>query len=375
MLSYENTALQAVPPPGQPYFRARKAYQSTDPDINLSLDITLQRGILLRGKVTEEGSGEPVVGAEVVFQTGTYLTNTSRERSATVTGPDGTYQFAVLPKPGFLMVVGGSHEYIPRHILSKTDEPRPQGPRYAHAWKFLELNSQSGDQEVALQLRRGETLEFQVRDPQDQPVDSASVISANIRFSDTFPRLWSPSLHGTVHRGRFTLFGVDHDAETGVFFLEPQRKLGATVYLSGKTGRDGPVAVCLEPCGAAHARLVGPDQKPVTKLRNAYDAFITLVATRGWPVLRRAPQHGERSRAEEGSLPNGDPTNYARPPYPDAEGRIRLPVLIPGATYRFYDSSPSRENRDALPVLRKEFGVRAGETLDLGDILIENPPK
>ena len=48
-----------------------------------------------------------------------------------------------------------------------------------------------------------------------------------------------------------------------------------------------------------------------------------------------------------------------------------LPALIPGSTYRIIDQTTARTPDG--PQLRKEFTVKPGETLDLGDILIEKP--
>jgi hypothetical protein len=45
--------------------------------------------------------------------------------------------------------------------------------------------------------------------------------------------------------------------------------------------------------------------------------------------------------------------------------------LIPGATYRIIDRTPFR-GPDG-PQFRKDFTVKPGEILDLGDILIEKP--
>jgi hypothetical protein len=48
-----------------------------------------------------------------------------------------------------------------------------------------------------------------------------------------------------------------------------------------------------------------------------------------------------------------------------------LPVLIPGATYRFTDRAANQGL--ILRRLIREFSVKPGETVDLGDILIEKP--
>ena len=59
-----------------------------------------------------------------------------------------------------------------------------------------------------------------------------------------------------MHDGRFEVHGLDPETEVPVYFLEPKRKLGGVVNLSGKSAAGGPVTVRLEPCGAAKARFV-----------------------------------------------------------------------------------------------------------------------
>ena len=72
-------------------------------------------------------------------------------------------------------------------------------------------------------------------------------------------------------------------------------------------------------------------------------------------------------------MPNVDRMHYWNGPFTDADGRITLPALIPGAWYRISDRS-TMNDRDKGAQVRKDFTVKPGETLDLGDILIEKPP-
>ena len=95
-----------------------------------------------------------------------------------------------------------------------------------------------------------------------------------------------------------------------------------------------------------------------------------MVVTAG-PSFSPANEKAGHILADEGSLAQIDPINYGKGLVTDAEGRITLPVLIPGATYRITDVTTARD--PAGPQLRKEFTVKSGETLDLGDILIEKP--
>jgi hypothetical protein len=63
-----------------------------------------------------------------------------------------------------------------------------------------------------------------------------------------------------------------------------------------------------------------------------------------------------------------DPINYADGPVSDSQGRVVFPALIPGATYQIQDRSDEVGRQE-----RKEFTVKPGETVDLGDIRIEKP--
>ena len=50
-----------------------------------------------------------------------------------------------------------------------------------------------------------------------------------------------------------------------------------------------------------------------------------------------------------------------------------LPVLIPGATYRFIDYTMFVRGQTG-PEIRKEFTIKPGQKLNLGDIRIAKPP-
>jgi hypothetical protein len=274
---------------------------------------------------------------------------------------------------------------------------RAGGPRiHAHAHLGLDLKPGIDTEAIHIALRRGVTVNGHVVGPDGQPVHEAWIISRIVlqpRPSEW--RSWNGRTHVRVREGRFALHGLDPDVETPVHFFDPVRKLGATVNLSGKaialmmiadrTGQvatgatiafpdrttpRGPITIRLEPCGAAVARLVDPDGKPIAGPLPR-DLSLTMVATPG-PPYSRAPDRSGVLFAEETDLNQVDTVNYPSELASDAEGRLTLPVLIPGATYRFVDYSAGRE---AIPQVRKEFTVKPDETTDLGDILIEKPSR
>ena len=127
----------------------------------------------------------------------------------------------------------------------------------------------------------------------------------------------------------------------------------------------------LEPCGAAKARLVNASGNPVAEFPLCPN-FIVMVVTPG-PAFGTTKRNSDEPFADEDNLGRIDRINYAKPVLSDGAGRITLPVLIPGATYRFIDRTTIKPPQIGA-TLRKEFSVKPGETLDLGDIRIENPP-
>ena len=182
-------------------------------------------------------------------------------------------------------------------------------------------------------------------------------------------RMWPPLWIEVARRGHFEVHGLDPETEVPVHFLQPDRKLGATVRVSGKMATQGPVTVRLEPCGLAMARLVGPDGQPVTGQPRGVS--VTMVVTPGPPGRLREVRAGALA-ADEGMLGRVDPVNHGNGWVADAQGRITLPALIPGATYRIIDRT-ARGVGDG-PQIPREFVVGSGEAVELGDVLIQKPP-
>src|SRR5262249_35051551 len=135
--------------------------------------------------------------------------------------------------------------------------------------------------------------------------------------------------------GRFELHGLDPEGSTRISILDPEHEWGTTIEISGRQAGQG-LTIRLQPCGKAKARFVGPDGKPVTKPEAIYE----FVATPGPSVYsRRKPQEQAMLPADADFLANVDRKHYFDDPAADAEGRVSLPGLIPGAIYRISDWS------------------------------------
>ena len=389
-------SVNAYPPRGEPYLVGRKTLEWPKGSIEQSLELALPRGALICGTVAEAGSGRPVAGATVTFVPRGRPQNTLGGTIEATSAADGSFRSGGQPGPGILFVKGPGDDYVLEEVGSRMiQEGQPGGSRvYTNAHVPLELKPGVDTEEIRITLRRGVTVTGRVVGPDGQPAPATRVIGRTVPdpTREVWGR-WIARAHAIARDGRFELPGIDPDAETPVSFLDPERKLGATVNLSSKSiamltlaGRDGriepgatiafakgsmgrgPITVRLEPCGSARARFVGPDGEPVAA-QVPRDFSLSMVITPG-PRSSRAPAEPGALFADETILEQVDPLHYTRELAADAEGRLKLPVLIPGASYRLIDYT----GQPAIgPQVRNEFTVRPGEALDLGDIRVEKP--
>jgi hypothetical protein len=216
-------------------------------------------------------------------------------------------------------------------------------------------------------LKPGKTLRGRVVGPEGQTIDDAVILTRNqIDPSDFGWQGWGFS---HARDGRFELPGFDPEAATPAYFLDADHEWGAAVDLSGKQAGEE-LKIRLQPCGRAKARFVGPTGRPVAgvDIRMYFHLLMTPGAT-----LRIIPADADPLPADEGFPIHFDTRHYQGIPVTGADGFVVLPDLIPGAPYRITDWSTRNDLKSGVQ-LRKEFTVKPGETVDLGNILINKSP-
>jgi hypothetical protein len=286
---------------------------------------------------------------------------------------DGSFQVAVPPGKGYLLVLGPNANYVPKEIGSRMIHwmGQPGGTRhYAHDIIAYDVQAGESSHAVIASLKPGKIVRGRMVGPAGETIEDATIFSrldidpANLIWRGTH------ALH--ARDGRFELYGFDAENATPVYFLNADHQWRAAVELSGKQASED-LTIRLEPCGRAKARFVGPDGKPVGKL-GMFPSLQLLITPGTHSFFKPDPAEQAKLEADAAFMPNIDPSHYQQPnePVTDAEGCITLPDLIPGALYRISDYS-TREDQNKGVQIRKDFTVKPGETLDLGDILIERP--
>ncbi len=280
--------VRAFAPDGRPYLVPEVEFAWTKGAIKKLIEIKLPRGILIRGKVTEEKTGRPLGNASVQYIPARSRDDVMGGWQATVASKDdGSYQIAVPPGKGHLLVFGPDTRLRPRGdrgaIGSTTSQPGGQR-YYAHA--IIPYEAKAGDQphEISASLRAGVTIKGHVEGPDGQTVTNASLLTT-LRIEPTNP-YWRGGYQIPVRDGRFEVHGLAAEASTRIFIFDDDRQWGATVELSGKqAGED--LIVRLQPCGQATARFVGPDGKPAREVSTAF-----RVDRHAWPDSVQPEQAG-----------------------------------------------------------------------------------
>jgi hypothetical protein len=413
------------PPAGVPYLGVERQVTWTKGAARHTLDIALPRGVTIQGRVVESPSGKALSRVRVFYlphtegnpqlRPGLLVGSYWPARS----GDDGAFRLVVPVGPGHLLVnadspdTGADNPDLVTRVVSvgELKGGKPDGElRYYHAVLPVDFQLKDDPKEMKIELRRGVTLRGRVLGPDGKPVQRAVLFGSgevlrpdtrNILFAAppgvTAGGKFSGAQALAVRDGRFELPGCDPDKTHRVYLLDvpgevadgadgrfrvpavplpallkdAKGRLGATVDLSAKQAGGEPVTIRLTSCGSAAARVVDANGKPA---KQPFWLELVLTPARGKAsgesaVLGGPGHFGMGLMAP--AMPGQPRRQWQLTPLePDAEGRLTIPALIPGATYRL--SIITRRNNFEPARYEREFTVESGKTRTLPEIV--TPP-
>ena len=337
---------------GKPYLNATFRVAGDTPAFDpVTYDFALKRGIVLRGKVTDKATGQPVSGFVNVytFEDNPHIDEFPGYRSSYpphVLVQDGRYEVVALPGRG---VIGfryrgddGRHYrghvgaeaikgYDPRARVFRT-EPENCQVGYYHVVAELNLDSGAATATLDIQLDPGRTLVVNPVDPEGRPV--AGTMARGV--SGLFP--WGEYSQPWA---RVEVYGLDPGEPRRVTITHAGRKLIGSVYLKGD--ETGPLTLRLQPYGTITGRIIDDNGQPSGGLK--------LFSTNGvWPP----------PPAEQGILPAGNDGGI----HTGGDGRFRVEGLVPGLKY----GGTANEGGMYRGEVFRDVTVASGEVKDLGDL-------
>ncbi len=345
----------AVAVSGQlPYFNSTKLDIPDRPGVEaLTVDFELEKGIVVRGRLTDKATGKPVRG-RVSYRPATdnphlkdYADISKPQVHVTGdlggVGPDGSFQALAIPGPGALCVRADD---VDRYARKAPGEVKLGNLilEYYHAVVPVDLSeSDPKSRRRDVFVEPGRALPGRLVGPDGKPV-------AGVHVANLSPVRWS---FGEVRRldgADFTVGGLDvlSQGPRVVVFVQPGRKLGKVLKVRGD--EPAPLTVRLGPTGAVTGRVVDGAGRPRAGLKVSASLTREFEAYgKELPVelLHHYPQWDRIVRAEATT---------------DKDGRFRLDGLVPGLLYRV-----AGEGEGEVPQ-KEGVTVEAGKTKALGDL-------
>jgi RNA polymerase sigma factor (sigma-70 family) len=402
--------LHAWAPAGEPYLGVEKQLTWPKGAVRQTVEFALPRGVEVKGKVTETPTGKPREQIRVYYVAHRDNETAKAQRlllgsyRPARSGADGSYRLVVPPGPGTLLVDSDDPNLISRS--TSVDEiltGKPGGETRFHPG-VIAVNPKLADSPRTLDItvRRGVTLRGTVLGPDGKPVRQGVLICPGELVRPVESQLRFITAAGNPPRGliltdgRFELPGCDPDRVYRVFALDTtggsgggrvwiadgprpairplvkprmapagfrslegylQGTAGAVAEISAAKALGGELTIRLQPCGSARIRLRDAAGKPLRVV-----AWVELEVT---PDRGKVP--GERAPLTPWVVPVGRKT----PMTPDAEGRLTVRGLIPGATYRL--RTHDFRAQSVVP-LGEPFTVESGKTRQLPDTLAPQSP-
>jgi RNA polymerase sigma factor (sigma-70 family) len=361
----------AVAAGGNSYFNATKFdipdTQGVEP---LTVDFELERGIVVRGRLTDKATGKPVAGhvGWLALPDNPNLKNTTGSAGPQfivkdegwTKADDGSFAVLAIPGPGLLKVKAADEN---RYPAARTEGVKTASGIILQEYHALVPIDPSENDPKSLTrdivLEPAPSLAGTVTDPDGQPLEGARTAGL-----PPIPQLFRDI--PKMNAASFTVGGVRPGEPRALFFLHPEKKLARLARLRGD--EKGPLTIRLEPLGALSGRVVDADGRPWAGLKvSARYNIGAIEAARlaakdffdlPWDLLYQYPAWDK--------LINREATTAA-------DGRFRIDDLVPGLEYDL--AAKAGEGEGGVPVVtRVQLAVESGKAKDVGDLKSKEAP-
>jgi RNA polymerase sigma factor (sigma-70 family) len=338
-----------------PYLNSTKMDIPDTPGLEpLVVDFELDRGVAIKGRLTDKVTGKPVSGhlgyvpladnpnVKNFVELGKPQIIVSDEAQ---TRADGSFTVTAIPGPGVLtarafdedaylaaevegiklatgIILDGYHAVIPV-------SPSENDPKSTH---------------IDVALTPGRSVSGTVLGPDGKPLEGAHAagLGATPKFFDRDT--------GKLESAAFTVSALHPKKSRSVLFVHPAKKLAG--LLTVRPDEAGPLTARLEPTGTLAGRVVDGDGKPLAGVRVSAQVSFADQDLKDFPDLRfNYPSWAK--------LLNGEVMT-------DADGKFRVEGLVPGLKYLLN----AARGTEVLPGCTREgLTVESGKAKDLGELM------
>jgi RNA polymerase sigma factor (sigma-70 family) len=317
------------------------------------VDFELKRGVVIRGRVTDKATGQPV-RAEVEYfifsENQQYVEGAGDFREgfhiSAWSGEDGSYSLVGLPGRGIIAakvwsakaeryIVAAGAEHIKGAYRNSWFQTYPYGCNAKQFHSLREVNpaKDAASVECNVAIDPGKTVTGAILDSQGQPLEGVHIEG---------PRGILPRFPKHMKTARFTATAINPNVPRWFFFFHREKQLAAAARLTGNEPKD--FAIRLQPCATLKGRIVDSEGRP----REGLALAGALEGEQDDPGERRGGFWGAKT---------------------DKQGRFCIAGLIPGLQWK---AIRIQEGNMLTGQILRNVTFQAGQTKDLGDLQV-NP--
>jgi hypothetical protein len=329
-------------PESSPYFESVEHLPANVTADTVTVDVELDGGILLTGKVINAAKGKPPSAATVSYHALPSNATPWRESSAIVK-PDGTYELAVVPGPGLIYISAAPRDAYAEAMLdrqaidSANGEPVPIldgniyirasntriSPSQSHLMVPINPDRNAQFLTLNLELKPAGSIVGTIVGPGGEPLDDVECCGLN-----------GLGKVDVIKGGSFTVLTLNGQSDRELCFRQAERNLGRVYHLSANA--QGPLRIELYGYGTVTGRLVDPAGKPIA------DTYVPIAG----PARMSPIAHSSV--------------------FSNKEGAFRLGLL---AKVKYVWGGYQLANDPG------ELELEPNETKDLGNLIMAAPPK
>jgi hypothetical protein len=368
---------------GIPYFSSIKQIDETLGLEPLTVDFELERGMVVRGRLTDRSTGKPVRGlvSYYALKDNPHLKDFRHigQLPLVVDGRgevslDGSFTVVALPGPGLLCVWADDDRFL-RAVEGWDGQPLktvpfPVNPIMYHALVPINLSEQTPrSTSCDIALEPGRTLTGSVVGPDGQPLTGvlAMGLTAVLPAARYQTRFLEQPPYQKLQTADFMVYGLNPRQPRALILSHPEKGLGKVQLLRGDESE--PLTVRLEPLGALSGRVIDAEGHPWEglQLSVSLNPDSADLKTLPYEALGRA-----------GNFVIGQYELFNRFGTTDSDGKFRVGGLLPGLKYEIQPlvrgmKKPADAKRPFA--IQRGLTVEVGQTKDIGDLRSSTTPE
>jgi hypothetical protein len=344
---------------GGPFFASAKIVTDTAGLEPITVDFELERGLLIRGQLSDKVTGRPVPGTVYYVPRADnphlkdYPGFAMISTSPTTVEPDGSFAVAAIPGRGLVCARAAEDRFTRAELTGDAGET-PVLLQFAtfHAIAAVDVSEKAPESLVCqLALDPGRTLRGRVYGPDEKPLNGAFAAGLTAAPSPVDGSSPKPKLS----EADWTAVALEPRRPRTLVFWDEEKKLGKAVLAHGD--EPSPLTVRLEPLGSVAGVLVDAGGRPQAGTR--VEAHYSAGQVKTLP--------GQLGKGIPGLTAPALPLRQATT---GKDGGFRVEGLVPGIEYDLF----VQQGQKSSP-LAEALSLAGGECKKLGNVQTDQNAK